>query len=194
MTHHGHDHHRNDHVHEPPGDAHRDAHSAHDKHAGHSVEMFRNRFWLTLLLTIPTIIWSGMIQHWFGYRAPRFPGSAYVPAIFGTIVYVYGGSVFLQGAWRELRGRLPGMMTLISLAITVAFLFSVAVTLRVAPGDGPVVGTGDARGHHAARPLGRDALGLAGAGRAEGTRQAAARHRPAHRSRRPRQRGARPRN
>src|SRR5258705_13486719 len=77
MTHHGHDHHRNDDVHEPPGDAHRDAHAAHDKHAGHSVQMFRDRFWLTLLLTIPTVIWSGMIQHWFGYRAPRFPGSAY---------------------------------------------------------------------------------------------------------------------
>jgi Cu2+-exporting ATPase len=96
--------------------------------------MFRNRFWLTLLLTVPTVIWSEMIQHWFGYTAPRFSGSADVPAIFGTIVYAYGGSVFLQGAWRELRDRLPGMMTLISLAITVAFLFSVAVTFRAVAG------------------------------------------------------------
>jgi P-type Cu2+ transporter len=134
MTHLGHDHHDGDHVHERRDDAPHDAHAGHDKHAGHSVEMFRNRFWLTLLLTIPTMIWSGMIQHWFGYTAARFPGSAYVPAIFGTIVYVYGGSVFLQGAWRELGDRLPGMMTLIALAITVAFLFSVAVTLRVAGG------------------------------------------------------------
>jgi Cu2+-exporting ATPase len=75
-----------------------------------------------------------MIQHWFGYTAPRFTGSAHIPAIFGTIVYFYGGWVFLQGAWREMRDRLPGMMTLIALAITVAFLFSVAVTLRVVSG------------------------------------------------------------
>lgn len=96
--------------------------------------MFRRRFWLTLLLSIPTLVWSGMIQHWFGFTAPQFPGSSYIPAVFGTVVYVYGGSVFLQGAWRELRDRLPGMMTLISLAITVAFLFSIAVTLRVVAG------------------------------------------------------------
>jgi Cu2+-exporting ATPase len=87
-----------------------------------------------LLLTIPTMIWSPMIQHWFGYAAPRFTGSTYIPALFGTIVYLFGGSVFLQGAWRELRGRLPGMMTLISLAISVAFGFSIAVTLRAVAG------------------------------------------------------------
>ena len=51
-----------------------DVHAGHDKHAGHSVASFRDKFWLTLLLTIPTLIWSGMVQHWFGYTAPQFPG------------------------------------------------------------------------------------------------------------------------
>ena len=111
-------------VHAPHGAA----HAAHDRHAGHSVAMFRDRFWLALLLSVPTMVWSEMIQHWFGYRAPAFPGSDYIPALFGSIVYLYGGWVFLQGAVRELRDRLPGMMTLIALAITVAFGYSVAVT------------------------------------------------------------------
>jgi Cu2+-exporting ATPase len=96
--------------------------------------MFRNKFWLTLLLTIPTLIWSGMIQQWFGYTAPRFPGSAYIAAVFGTAVYFYGGWPFLQGGYRELRDRLPGMMTLILLAITVAFLYSILVTLGLVAG------------------------------------------------------------
>ena len=96
--------------------------------------MFRDRFWLTLLLTVPTVIWSEMIQHWFGYTAPHFAGSAYIPAVFGTAVYFYGGWPFLHGGYRELRDRLPGMMTLISLAITVAFVYSVIVTLGVVSG------------------------------------------------------------
>jgi Cu2+-exporting ATPase len=96
--------------------------------------MFRDRFWLTLLLCIPTLVWSDMIQTWFGYRAPVFPASAYIPAVFGTAVYLYGGWVFLAAGVRELRDRLPGMMTLISLAISVAFFFSLAVTLGY-PGD-----------------------------------------------------------
>ena len=110
------------------------AHSAHDRHEGHSVAMFRDRFWITLLLSIPTLLWSGMIQHMFGFSAPGFPGSQYVPLVFGTAVYLYGGSVFVTGAVQELRNRLPGMMTLIALAITVAFVFSLAVTLGY-PGE-----------------------------------------------------------
>ena len=96
--------------------------------------MFRDRFWITLLLTVPTLVWSEMLQQWFGFTAPAFAGSAYIPAVFGTAVYVYGGWVFLAGGVRELRDRLPGMMTLISLAISVAFLFSLAVTLGY-PGE-----------------------------------------------------------
>ncbi len=91
--------------------------------------MFRQKFWGTLLLSIPTIVWAPMIQHWFGYEAPGGPvASRWVPAIFGTLVFGYGGWVFIQGAVSEMRDRLPGMMTLISLAITVAFGFSLAVT------------------------------------------------------------------
>jgi P-type Cu2+ transporter len=102
--------------------------SGHDKHAGHSVEMFRQKFWGTLLLSIPTVIWSPMIQHWFDYEAPGGPvTSRWIPAVFGTLVFGYGGWVFIQGAVSEIRARLPGMMTLISLAITVAFGFSLAV-------------------------------------------------------------------
>ena len=97
--------------------------------------MFRDRFWLTLVLTVPTVVWSDMIQDWFGYAAPEFPGSAYIPAVFGTVVFAYGGLPFLRGAVGEIRDRLPGMMTLISLAISVAFGFSLAVTLGVPGGD-----------------------------------------------------------
>ncbi|MDP2299783.1 MAG: heavy metal translocating P-type ATPase, partial [Actinomycetota bacterium] len=96
--------------------------------------MFRDRFWLSLALTVPTVVWSGMVQHLLGYSAPVFPGSAYIPPVLGTIVFLYGGLPFLRGALAELRDRLPGMMTLISLAISVAFVFSMAVTLGV-PGD-----------------------------------------------------------
>ena len=117
-----------------PGHSGHAAPGAHDRHEGHSVAMFRDRFWITLLLSIPTLLWSGMVQHMFGFSAPVFPGSPYIPAFFGTAVYVYGGSVFLKGGLQELRDRLPGMMTLISLAITVAFVFSLAVTLGY-PGE-----------------------------------------------------------
>ncbi|SDH17463.1 heavy metal translocating P-type ATPase [Pelagibacterium luteolum] len=103
--------------------------SGHDKHAGHSVAMFRDKFWLSLALTIPTVIWEPMIQEWFGYTAPQFAGSNFIPPLFGTIVFFYGGWVFLNSAIGELRTRLPGMMTLISLAISVAFIYSVAVLL-----------------------------------------------------------------
>ena len=105
------------------------AHGAHDKHAGHSVAMFRDKFWISLLLTIPTLIWGHMLQRAFSYSPPAVPGAKWIPALFGTAVFLYGGLPFLQGAIRELRDRLPGMMTLIALAITVAFVFSAAVTL-----------------------------------------------------------------
>jgi Cu2+-exporting ATPase len=93
--------------------------------------MFRDKFWGSVALTVPTVVWSPMVQQWLGLTAPTFPGSRYIPAIFGTILFFYGGLVFLRGALREIRDRLPGMMTLISLAITVAFGFSIAVTLGV---------------------------------------------------------------
>jgi P-type Cu2+ transporter len=106
-----------------------EAHTGHDKHAGHSVEMFRRKFWGTLLLSIPTIAWAPMIQHWLGYQALGGPTvSRWISATFGTLVFAYGGWVFIKGAIGELAERLPGMMTLIALAISVAFGFSLAVT------------------------------------------------------------------
>src|SRR6266571_5137859 len=105
-----------------------DAHASHDRHAGHSVAMFRDKFWLTLALTIPVVFWSTDVQHWLGYTAPSFPGSKFIPAMLGTLVFVYGGLVFIRGAWGELADHKPGMMMLISLAITVAFGTSLAAT------------------------------------------------------------------
>ena len=105
-----------------------DTHGSHDRHAGHSVAMFRDKFWLSFALTIPVVFWSTDVQHWLGYTAPSFPGSQFIPAILGTVVFVYGGLVFIRGAWGELADRKPGMMTLISLAIIVAFGTSLAAT------------------------------------------------------------------
>jgi Cu2+-exporting ATPase len=104
-------------------------HRGHDRHAGHSVELFRKRFWVSLALTVPTLIWGHMLPAALGWHPPAFPGSAWLPPLLGTAVFVYGGRPFLEGAVRELRDRLPGMMTLIALAIGVAFVFSAVVTL-----------------------------------------------------------------
>ena len=101
-------------------------HAGHDEHAGHSVAMFRDRFWLSLLLTIPVLVWSEMVQEWLGYTAPSFPLSVRIPAVLGTVIFVYGGMPFLRGGVQELRDRQPGMMLLISLAIVVAFVASLA--------------------------------------------------------------------
>src|SRR5207237_820544 len=85
-----------------------DIHASHDRHAGHSVAMFREKFWLSFVLTFPVLFWSTDVQRWFGYTAPSFPGSRFIPAILGTVVFVYGGLVFIRGAWRELADRKPG--------------------------------------------------------------------------------------
>ena len=105
-----------------------EVHAGHDRHAGHSVAMFRDKFWLSFALTIPVVFWSTDVQHWLGYAAPSFPGSIFIPAILGTVVFIYGGLVFIRGAWGELADHKPGMMTLISLAIIVAFGTSLAAT------------------------------------------------------------------
>jgi Cu2+-exporting ATPase len=103
--------------------------TGHDRHAGHSVAMFRDKFWLSLALTIPVVVLSRDIQGWFGYSLPTFPGESYAAALLGTVVFLYGGLVFLRGAAGELAERTPGMMTLISLAIVVALVTSWAGTL-----------------------------------------------------------------
>lgn len=124
MAEQGHTDHRNHDDHE---------HMDHDKHAGHNPDMFKQKFWLSLLLTIPTLIFSHTVQSWFGVSW-MFPGSEYIPAIFGIIIFFYGGLVFLKSAKTELQDRQPGMMTLISMAITVAFGYSLASTLGLVEG------------------------------------------------------------
>jgi Cu2+-exporting ATPase len=91
--------------------------------------MFRDKFLLSFVLTVPIVYWSAHIEELLGYRALAFPGSPWIPPVLATAIFAYGGLVFLQGAWRELTARLPGMMTLISLAISVAFAFSWVVQL-----------------------------------------------------------------
>src|SRR5256712_2238932 len=104
-------------------------HGGHDKHAGHSPEMFRNRFFVSLVLTLPILYYEHLFQQWFGYRAVQFPGSAWIPPVLAIVIFFYGGWPFVQGARRELAARQPGMMTLVALAISVAFTYSIAVSL-----------------------------------------------------------------
>src|SRR5690625_5125918 len=114
-----------------PGEraGHGHGHGAHDKHAGHSPEMFRDRFWVALILTVPILYFSEQMQLWLGYHAVSFPGVEMVNPVLGTVLFLYGGLVFLQGARHEILDRQPGMMTLISLAITLSYVYIMAVTL-----------------------------------------------------------------
>lgn len=107
----------------------------HDQHVGHSVAMFRRKFWISLLLTLPVMVYSDTIQRWLHFTPPTFPGSSYIPAIFATIIFFYGGIVFIRGGVGELKAKQPGMMTLISLAILTAYLYSLA-TLFLISGEG----------------------------------------------------------
>jgi P-type Cu2+ transporter len=125
--------HMTQHDHQQKNEPHTDhamsgIHASHDRHAGHSVAMFRDKFWMSFVLTFPVLFWSTDVQRWFGYTAPSFPGSTFIPAILGTVSFFYGGLVFIRGAWGELADRKPGMMTLISLGIIVAFGTSLAGT------------------------------------------------------------------
>ena len=106
-------------------------HAGHAGHGGHAdhAEMFRRRFWVSLALTVPTVLYSAMVQDWLGYTAPELTGHTYVAPLFGTLVFAWGGPVFLQGGWDELRSRQPGMMLLISMGLLVAFGASVATEL-----------------------------------------------------------------
>ena len=118
--HHGHPHSILDEDHQVHG---------HGEHAGHSTAMFRERFWWSLILSIPVVIFSPMVAHLLGYPLPAFPGSTWVPPVLDTIIFVYGGTPFLKGGWKEVKSRQPGMMLLIAMAITVAFVASWVTTL-----------------------------------------------------------------
>jgi len=118
------------HEHHPAGPdmhGHAAGHQGHDKHAGHDPEAFRRKFWLSLVLTIPIVVTSDMIMDWFGYTLD-FPGIAWVGPVLGTFVFLYGGWPFLAGAVSEVRDRAPGMMLLISMAITVAYAASLSTS------------------------------------------------------------------
>lgn len=120
----------------PAGHAHSavdDEHAVHShgEHAGHSTAMFKNKFWLSLALSIPVVIFSPMFAHLFGYQIPDFPGAAWIAPVLGSVIFFYGGLPFLKGGWKELRSKQPGMMLLITLAITIAFLSSWITTLGI---------------------------------------------------------------
>jgi Cu2+-exporting ATPase len=103
-------------------------HGGHGKHAGHHVEMFRRRFWVSLLLSIPVVVTSHMVMDWFGYEL-EFEGIEWVGPVLGSVIFFWGGWPFLEGGWREAKERQPGMMLLIAMAIAVAYVASMATSL-----------------------------------------------------------------
>jgi len=109
-------------------------HEDHDKHTGHNPNMFKQKFWVSLLLTLPVLYFSETIQDLLSFSAPSFMGSDYIPAVLGIIIFFYGGLVFLRSARAEVANRQPGMMTLISMAISVAFVYSSLITLKIVDG------------------------------------------------------------
>ena len=104
-----------------------DGHAGHVDHSGHE-QMFRKRFWVSLVLTIPVLLFSQSVQKWLGFRMPEFAGSDWIVPIFSTIIFLYGGIPFIKMAIPEVRNNRPGMMSLISLAISVSFFYSVTTT------------------------------------------------------------------
>ena len=123
MSHHDHGGHE---QHAPESHAHgHDGHGGHD-HSHHDPAQFRDRFWITLALTLPVVFFSHMFQELLGYTAPHFTGSEWISPVLGTIIFFYGGWPFITGAIDETKARQPGMMLLIGLAISVAFVASLA--------------------------------------------------------------------
>lgn len=113
-----------------------DGHSGHDAHSGHGghgdhAAQFKDRFWISLGLAVPVVFFSEMFADLLGYMRPDFAGAGLIAPVLGTVIFVYGGQPFLTGGWSELKSRRPGMMLLISMAITVAFVASWVTTLRI---------------------------------------------------------------
>ena len=123
------------HIHEHP-DANNPGHhhGGHDQHAGHSVGDFWKRFVISTIFSIPVLVLSPMIQRWFGFEI-SFPGDRYVLFALSTFIFIYGGYPFLRGLYDEVRNNAIGMMTLIGIAITVAWAYSVAVTFGLSGMD-----------------------------------------------------------
>lgn len=104
-------------------------HPTHPTHETHSLQAFSQKFWISLALSFPVVLYSELPQRIFGWRAPEFTGSAWLPLLLSSVVFFYGGWIFLASSYRELKAKLPGMMTLIAIAITAAYAFSVSMTL-----------------------------------------------------------------
>lgn len=104
-------------------------HEEHDKHKGHTPEMFSRRFWVSLILTLPILAYSDIFQAVFRFKFPAFYGSEYLVLILGTAIFFYGGLPFLNSAFSELKMKLPGMMTLVALAISTAYFYGVYAVL-----------------------------------------------------------------
>ncbi|NOJ61617.1 heavy metal translocating P-type ATPase [Arthrobacter sp. 260] len=120
-----------DHGHQTrSGDADHEMHS-HGEHAGHFTAMFKNKFWLSLVMAVPVVLFSHMFATIVGYTPPDFPGAMWISPILGTIIFFYGGAPFLKGGMAELKTRQPGMMLLIAMAISVAFIASWVTTLGI---------------------------------------------------------------
>lgn len=112
-------------------EGHNHKHASHDeagKHVGHSTNIFKTKFWVSLALSIPIVAYSDIAQNLLNWEAPQFFGSGYLPLALASIIFFYGGWIFIASAYKELMARLPGMMTLIALAISTAYFYSVAVT------------------------------------------------------------------
>jgi Cu2+-exporting ATPase len=118
----------------PGGHGGHESHTGHGGHTGHSEAMFQRPFWISLVLSIPVLIYAKLFENLLHYQAPIFPGSNWLEPTLGSIIYWYGGWVFLRGAVDEIRSLKPGMMTLVSLAISTAYLYSLIVTFQIVEG------------------------------------------------------------
>ena len=118
-----HSHHHQNHDHHSESDS---SAAGFDKHAGHHTPDFLKRFWITLVLSVPVLQLSHMIQQWLGFTI-AFQGDKYVLLVLGSIIYFYGGMPFFKGFLGEVKAGAIGMMTLVAVAITVAYVYSVAV-------------------------------------------------------------------
>ncbi|HEU5085618.1 MAG TPA: heavy metal translocating P-type ATPase [Acidimicrobiales bacterium] len=128
MDHDHHQHHADGHEHDGAPAGEHAGHGGHGAHQGHHVEMFRRRFWWSLLLTVPLVVTSHMVMDWFGYELD-LPAMEWYGPVLGTVVFLWGGQPFLAGGIQEARDRAPGMMLLIAMAITVAYGASMATSL-----------------------------------------------------------------
>jgi Cu2+-exporting ATPase len=130
----GHDQHANHTADQAAEHGKHQQHGAGGGHAGHGEAMFARPFWVALVLTVPILLYAEPIEHLLGYTAPRFPGSDWLVAALASVIYWYCGWVFLTGAIAELRSRQPGMMTLVALAISTAYFYSLAITFGLVQG------------------------------------------------------------